>query len=71
MSKDPVEKTSTHHLMRVRVKTRVFSRLQEIAKEEAARTGDTTSVSDLVRYALSDFISVYESQARLTAIGME
>lgn len=51
----------THHLMRVRVRTRIFARLREIAHEESKLTGDHTSVSDLVRAALSDWIRVYES----------
>jgi hypothetical protein len=48
----------THHLMRVRVRTRIFERLRVIADEESKLTGDHTSVSDLVRAALSDWISV-------------
>jgi hypothetical protein len=51
----------THHLMRVRVRTRIFERLRVIADQESALTGDHTSVSDLVRAALSDWIRVYES----------
>jgi hypothetical protein len=55
----------THHLMRVRVRTRVFRRLQEIAEYETARTENHTTVSDLVRSALSDYISVYAATAKL------
>lgn len=55
----------THHLMRVRVRTRAFRRLQEIAEYETERTGDHTTVSDLVRSALSDYISVYAATAKL------
>jgi hypothetical protein len=62
------EKVPTHHLMRVRVRSRVFSRLREIAEHETARTGDHTSVSDLVRSALSDYINVYETTAKLAAL---
>jgi hypothetical protein len=47
--------------MRVRVRTRIFDRLREIAGEESKHTGDHTSISDLVRAALSDWIRVYES----------
>lgn len=54
--------------MRVRVRSRVFSRLREIAENETSRTGDHTSVSDLVRAALSDYINVYETTARLAAL---
>lgn len=55
----------THHLMRVRVRTRVFRRLQEIADYETERTGDHTTVSDLVRSALSDYINVYAATTKL------
>ena len=51
----------THHLMRVRVRTRIFHRLRDIAERESRLTGDHTSISDLVRAALSDWIRVYES----------
>lgn len=52
---------STHHLMRVRVRCRIFGRLREIARVESRKTGNHTSVSDLVRAALSDWIRIYES----------
>jgi hypothetical protein len=55
----------THHLMRVRVRVRIFDRLRDIAQEESKMTGDHTSVSDLVRAALSDWIRVYESTTLL------
>jgi hypothetical protein len=51
----------THHLMRVRVRTRIFDQLRDIAQKESTLTGDHTSISDLVRAALSDWIRVYES----------
>lgn len=54
-----------HHLMRVRVRSGVFRRLQKIAKEERERANDYTSVSDLVRCALNDYINVYESTSKL------
>jgi hypothetical protein len=54
--------------MRVRVRSRVFGRLREIAENETMRTGDHTSVSDLVRAALSDYINVYETTTRLAAL---
>jgi hypothetical protein len=56
---------STHHLMRVRVRCRIFGRLREIARSESGKTGNHTSVSDLVRAALSDWIRVYDSTAVL------
>jgi Arc/MetJ-type ribon-helix-helix transcriptional regulator len=43
------------------VRTRIFGRLREIARSESTRNGDYTSVSDIVRAALSDWIRVYES----------
>lgn len=51
----------THHLMRVRVRTRIFSRLRDIAQDESHRNGDYTSISDIVRAALSDWIRVHDS----------
>jgi hypothetical protein len=62
---------STHHLMRVRIRTNVFRRLQKIAKEERERAKDYTSVSDLVRCALNDYINVYESTSKLFALEAE
>ncbi len=57
----PPSSFPTHHLMRVRVRTRIFDRLRIIAATESQLTGDHTSISDLVRAALSDWIRVYES----------
>jgi len=59
------EQPPAHHLMRVRVRTSVFRRLQQIADVETERTGDHTSVSDLVRSALFDYVNVYEATAKL------
>ena len=57
--------SSTHHLMRVRVRTQTFDRLAEIARAESRRSGDHTTVSDLVRAALTDYITVYDSTTKL------
>ncbi len=57
----------THHLMRVRVRTRVWSQLQEIATEHTASRGETTYVSDLVRAAIFDYIRIHESSARFSS----
>jgi len=65
MSSEENEPSSTHHLMRVRVRTRVFNRLREIAEIETDKTGEHTSVSDLVRSALSDYIAVYDATDKL------
>jgi hypothetical protein len=63
---EPVEPT-THHLMRVRIRSRTFQRMQEIADAESVRSG-YTSVSDLVRAALADYIAVYDTTSKLTAL---
>lgn len=55
----------THHLMRVRIRTNTFDRLAEIARAESRRSGDHTTVSDLVRAALADYITVYDSTTKL------
>jgi hypothetical protein len=61
--------TSTHHLMRVRIRTVTFERLQEIAAAESKRPErGYTSVSDLVRAALADYITVYETTSKLSAL---
>ena len=65
MSNEENEPSSTHHLMRVRVRTRIFNRLREIAEIETDKTGEHTSVSDLVRSALSDYIAVYDATDKL------
>lgn len=59
MSDEEVAKTPTHHLMRVRVHTRLFHRLRVIAENECAVTGNYVSVSDLVRSALINFLRTY------------
>ncbi len=70
MSDEETERTATHHLMRVRVRTRIFHRLREIAEIESERTGEHTSVSDLVRSALADYINVYDTADRLSAMSL-
>jgi hypothetical protein len=57
---------TTHHLMRVRVRTQTFDRLAEIAEAETRRSGDHTTVSDLVRAALTDYITVYDATSKLS-----
>jgi hypothetical protein len=58
--------TSTHHLMRVRIRTQTFDRLADIARAETRRSGDHTTVSDLVRAALTDYITVYDATSKLS-----
>lgn len=65
---DSAATETTHHLMRVRVRNKTFERLQEIAQVESARSGEHTSVSDLVRAALADYINVYDSTSKLTSL---
>lgn len=59
------------HMMRVRVRTRVFRRLQEIAKAESKRLKENISASDLVRGALVDTINVYDTSDRLNGFANE
>ena len=54
-----------HHLMRVRIRKAIFSRLQEVAEEEADRTGEHVTVSDLVRAACYNYLLIHESVRRL------
>ena len=58
----------THHLMRVRIRTQTFERLQEIAAVESKRAQNYTSVSDLVRAALTDYITVHDTTNKLAAL---
>lgn len=53
------------HLLRVRVRKGVFSRLQEIAQEETITTGEYTTVSDLVRCAIFDWLAAYDATAMM------
>lgn len=64
MSDDEIAKNTTHHLMRVRVHTRLFNRLRVIADNECEITGTYVSVSDLVRSALLNFLRTYEAPLR-------
>ena len=62
---------SFHHLMRVRVRTSTFKELQEIAERESDQSGEYTSVSDLVRIAISNWIrtqrNVHDLNARINS----
>lgn len=59
---------ATHHLFRVRLRKSVFLNLQEIAKAETDRTHDYTSVSDIARVAISDWVNSYMANVRLGAM---
>jgi len=54
-----------HHLMRVRLKCKDWEVLKEIANKETNRTGEYTSVSDLVRASIGSFIITHHSQIKL------
>lgn len=56
---------SGHHLMRVRVRKRMFNRLQETAEELTEELGEHVTVSDLVRRACYEFINTQRSLKRL------
>lgn len=62
------DKANLHHLMRTRVHKALFLQLREIAAKETLRTGDYTSVSDLVRSALRNWIQTYEATDRLRSL---
>jgi|LauGreDrversion4_2_1035121.scaffolds.fasta_scaffold15095_5 Arc/MetJ-type ribon-helix-helix transcriptional regulator len=54
-----------YHLLRVRVKKQWFYKLQELAMEETHNTGEYTTVSDLVRSAIFDWLNVHDATRRL------
>jgi Arc/MetJ-type ribon-helix-helix transcriptional regulator len=56
---------SLHHLLRVRMKTTRFERLQEIASEESEALGMYVSVSDLVRIAIDNWLQTHDCKERL------
>jgi len=49
------------HLLRVRVRKGVFARLQEVAQEETSITGEYTTVSDIVRSAIFDWLTAHDA----------
>ena len=55
---------ANYHLLRVRVKKHVFYRLQELAMEETHATGEYTTVSDLVRSAIYDWLQTHDAARR-------
>lgn len=63
----PNDNKSYHHLMRVRVRTSTFKELQEIAEKESEMSGEYTSVSDLVRIAISNWIRIQRNVTELNA----
>jgi hypothetical protein len=56
------------HLLRVRIKTSLFERLQEIADEETERLSAHVTVSDLVRQACLNAILTYDAMQKLALV---
>jgi hypothetical protein len=54
-----------HHLLRVRIRKSIFERLQDAAQEEAEKTGEHVTVSDLVRAACYNYLLLHEAVQRL------
>lgn len=54
-----------HHLLRVRIRKSIFKRLQEVAQEESAKTGDHVTVSDLVRAACYNYLLIHDAVQKL------
>ena len=54
-----------HHLLRVRIRKRIFQHLQEVADYESDRTGDHVTVSDLVRQACVNLLVLHETMRSL------
>lgn len=57
-----------HHLMRVRVRKRMFLRLQETAEEMTEEFGEHVTVSDIVRRACYEFLNAERSRKRLDSL---
>ena len=58
---------TSFHLLRVRVKKQHFYELQSAAMEETHLTGEYTTVSDLVRSAIMDWLHINSSAKRLAS----
>lgn len=57
-----------HHLLRVRIRKKIFEDLQEISEEASFRTNEHVTVSDLVRSACYNYILMHESLRNLEAM---
>ena len=57
-----------HHLLRVRIRKKIFEDLQEISEEASIRTNEHVTVSDLVRSACYNYILMHESLRNLEAM---
>jgi hypothetical protein len=62
------EMPSLHHLMRVRIRSTTFQELQDIARDESQRLGEYTSVSDLVRVALTNWLRTHRATEKLRTL---
>jgi len=58
------------HLLRVRVRKGVFARLQEVAQEETLATGEYTTVSDIVRSAIFDWLTAHDATVAYEAVAL-
>ena len=54
-----------HHLLRVRIRRRIFEHMQGVAEYESDRTGEHVTVSDLVRQACVNLLILHETMRAL------
>jgi len=54
-----------HHLLRVRIRKSIFNKLQDAAREEAEKTGEHVTVSDIVRAACYNYLLLHEAVQRM------
>ena len=57
-----------HHLLRVRIRKKIFFSLQEVAVAETERTGEHVTVSDLVRQACVQMLHLHETMRYLSEL---
>jgi Arc/MetJ-type ribon-helix-helix transcriptional regulator len=60
----------SYHLLRVRVRKGIFIRLQEVAEEETEVTGEYTTVSDIVRSAILDWLSAHDAEVTFASAAL-
>lgn len=49
------------HLLRARIREKIFVRLEDVAEIESSRTGEHVTVSDLVRIAIYNYLLPYST----------
>lgn len=54
-----------HHLLRVRIRRQIFEHLQAVAEYESERTGEHVTVSDLVRQACVNALTLHATMRSL------